>query len=114
MSQDAEGHAAALAPLEGELLALEEQERQAESWGMALTAVSRALTEGRRRLWEEAARKLGALLAAPAAFQGEHFLQVSWPCTCTLSASSCRASAGRTMGMSPSVARMAWHPRRLG
>lgn len=55
---------------------LEERAREAEAWGAALTGVSQSLTEGRRRLWEEAARKLGALLAAPAAFQGEHFLQV--------------------------------------
>ena len=63
-------------PLELETAALQAQEREAASWGDALAGVSQSLTEGRRRLWEEAARKLGALLAAPAAFQGEHFLQV--------------------------------------
>lgn len=62
--------------LEAEAAAVREKEQEAEAWGQALTGVARALSEGRRRLWEEAARKLGALLAAPAAFQGEHFLQV--------------------------------------
>ena len=38
--------------------------------------VAEALSAGRRWLWDEAARKVAILLAAPAAFQGEHFLQV--------------------------------------
>lgn len=37
--------------------------------------VEEGLKAGRRWLWDEASRKVGMLLAAPAAFQGEHFLQ---------------------------------------
>lgn len=39
--------------------------------------VEEGLNAGRRWLWDEASRKVGMLLAAPAAFQGEHFLQAS-------------------------------------
>ena len=46
-------------------------------WGEALLRVAEGLTSGRRWLWDEAARKVAMLLAAPAAFQGEHFLQVT-------------------------------------
>lgn len=46
-------------------------------WGEALMQVEEGLNAGRRWLWDEASRKVGMLLAAPAAFQGEHFLQAS-------------------------------------
>ena len=46
-------------------------------WGEVLKVVQSGLVNGRRFLWDEAARKIGILLASPAAFEGEHFLQVS-------------------------------------
>lgn len=46
-------------------------------WGAALVCVADSLHEGRRHLWDEAARRVATLLAAPGAFQGEHFLQVN-------------------------------------
>ncbi len=50
-------------------------------WGDALLRVEEGLSAGRRWLWDEASRKVGALIAAPSAFQGEHFLQVKpLPC----------------------------------
>lgn len=39
--------------------------------------VQDGLAAGRRWLWDEAARKIGILLSAPSAFEGEHFQQVS-------------------------------------
>ncbi len=54
----------------------EEREGEEARWGEALMQVAEALNAGRRWLWDEAARKVAILLAAPAAFQGEHFLQV--------------------------------------
>ena len=45
-------------------------------WGDALMRVEEGLAAGRRWLWDEASRRVGVLLAAPSAFQGEHFLQV--------------------------------------
>ena len=39
--------------------------------------VQEGLAAGRRWLWDEAARKIGILLSAPSAFEGEHFQQVS-------------------------------------
>ena len=48
-------------------------------WSEALERVAEGLSAGRRWLWDEAARKVGILLAAPAAFEGEHFLQ-AWLC----------------------------------
>lgn len=41
-------------------------------------AVHTGLLSGRRLIWEEAARRIGVLLSSPAAFEGEHFLQVGW------------------------------------
>ena len=38
--------------------------------------VQEGLAAGRRWLWDEAARKIGILLSAPSAFEGEHFQQV--------------------------------------
>ncbi len=45
-------------------------------WGDALLRVEEGLNAGKRWLWDEASRKVGTLIAAPSAFQGEHFLQV--------------------------------------
>ena len=45
--------------------------------GEALLKVQEGLINGRKWLWDEAARKLGTLLSSPAAFEGEHFLQVN-------------------------------------
>ena len=47
------------------------------AWGEALMSVSEGLTSGKRWIWDEAARKVATLLSSPAAFQGEHFLQVT-------------------------------------
>ena len=44
-------------------------------WSEALVSVAESMTSGKRWIWDEAARKVATLLAAPAAFQGEHFLQ---------------------------------------
>ena len=51
-------------------------------WGDALLRVEEGLSAGRRWLWDEASRKAGTLIAAPSAFQGEHFLQVPCPPRC--------------------------------
>ena len=63
-------------------------------WGDALLRVEEGLNAGRRWLWDEASRKVGTLIAAPSAFQGEHFLQVppspghaAQTCCCTLTGS---------------------------
>ena len=56
---------------------LEEQEQQGMAIGEALLKVQEGLINGRKWLWDEAARKLGMLLSSPAAFEGEHFLQVN-------------------------------------
>ena len=45
-------------------------------WGAVLRAVHAGLVGGRAQIWEEAARWLGVLLSSPAAFEGEHFMQV--------------------------------------
>ncbi|KAK2075778.1 hypothetical protein QBZ16_001519 [Prototheca wickerhamii] len=50
--------------------------RAEAAYGAALRAVRDALVAGRSLVWEEVARRLSALLASPAAFEGEHFLQV--------------------------------------
>ncbi|KAI7841037.1 hypothetical protein COHA_005265 [Chlorella ohadii] len=58
---------------------LEEVEARASDeseWGAVLQAVHAGLLGGRRLIWEEAARRIGLLLSTPAAFEGEHFLQV--------------------------------------
>lgn len=41
-----------------------------------LQAVHAGLLAGRQLIWDEAARRIGVLLSSPAAFEGEHFLQV--------------------------------------
>ncbi len=55
---------------------LEQQEHAAMLQAEALLKVQEGLVNGRKWLWDEAARKLGTLLSSPAAFEGEHFLQV--------------------------------------
>ena len=57
-------------------------------WGDALLRVEEGLNAGKRWLWDEASRKVGTLIAAPSAFQGEHFLQVL--CSLGFSALTCR------------------------
>ena len=41
-----------------------------------LAALQLELAAGRALLWEDVARRVGVLLQAPAAFSGEHFVQV--------------------------------------
>ena len=58
---------------------LEEVEAKAsdeQEWGAVLQAVHDGLLAGRQLIWEEATRRIGILLSSPAAFEGEHFLQV--------------------------------------
>lgn len=58
---------------------LEEVEARASDeaeWGQVLAAVHGGLLSGRQLIWEEVARRVGVLLSSPAAFEGEHFLQV--------------------------------------
>ena len=57
------------------LLRLDQQERQHIKLAEAMLKVQEGLVNGRKWLWDEAARKLGTLLSSPAAFEGEHFLQ---------------------------------------
>ncbi len=57
----------------------QEVERAEEAemvWGEVLQAVGGGLQAARSFLWDGASRKLSTLLASPAAFEGEHFLQV--------------------------------------
>ena len=58
------------------LQVLEQQEHAAMMQAEALLKVQEGLVNGCKWLWDEAARKLGTLLSSPAAFEGEHFLQV--------------------------------------
>lgn len=51
-------------------------EREERQWGEVLRIVHGGLERGRIYLWDEAARKIGILLSAQSAFEGEHFLQV--------------------------------------
>ena len=82
------------APLSEQLAGLEERGEEEEIWGQALFHVSEGLTAGRRWLWDEASRKISVLLASPAAFAGEHFLQA-----CACPPSSCpHVSAQETTG----------------
>lgn len=55
---------------------VELREAAEREWGDALVAVANGLRGGRLLLWDEVARRVGALLASPAAWEGEHFLQV--------------------------------------
>ena len=59
---------------------LEEVEARASDeaeWGAVLSAVHAGLLGGRALIWDEVARRIAVLLSSPAAFEGEHFLQVS-------------------------------------
>jgi hypothetical protein len=59
---------------------LEEVEARASDeaeWGTVLSAVHAGLLGGRALIWDEVARRIAVLLSSPAAFEGEHFLQVS-------------------------------------
>lgn len=47
-----------------------------ESWADLMASVGRQLAAGRSALWAGAAPRLALLLSSPAAFSGEHFLQV--------------------------------------
>ncbi len=55
--------------------AAEQREANERDWGEALRAVAAGLRGGRRLLWDDVGRRVGVLLAAPAAWEGEHFLQ---------------------------------------
>ena len=58
---------------------LEEVEARASDeaeWGAVLSAVHAGLLGGRALIWDEVARRIAVLLSSPAAFEGEHFLQV--------------------------------------
>jgi hypothetical protein len=55
--------------------AVEQREAGERDWGEALRAVAAGLRGGRRLLWDDVGRRVGVLLAAPAAWEGEHFLQ---------------------------------------
>ncbi|KAL4422269.1 hypothetical protein ABPG75_008466 [Micractinium tetrahymenae] len=59
-----------------ELEELEAKASDEAEWGTVLQAVHAGLLSGRKLIWEEAARRIGVLLSSPAAFEGEHFLQV--------------------------------------
>lgn len=66
---------------EPEALVQVRQEHESEAvWGETLLKVSEALSNGRKWVWDEAGRKVSLLLSSPAAFQGEHFLQVPTFC----------------------------------
>ena len=82
-------------------------------WGDALLRVEEGLNAGRRWLWDEASRKAGTLIAAPSAFQGEHFLQV-YPFPIRPKTWHHVAVAGATKNSQPSqipcmACNLAWH-----
>ena len=54
----------------------QEEPSEAEAWGALLEATSEGLRGGQLFLWNEAARKVEALLGCSAAFDGEPFAQV--------------------------------------
>ena len=56
---------------------LEQQEREEVEWGEVLQVVHSGLVATRRLLWDEAERKIIALLSSSSAFEGDHFLQVT-------------------------------------
>lgn len=59
-----------------EMKEVETKASDEEEWGEVLRVVHAGLLAGRQLIWEEAARRIGILLNSPAAFEGEHFLQV--------------------------------------
>ncbi|EIE20688.1 hypothetical protein COCSUDRAFT_57256 [Coccomyxa subellipsoidea C-169] len=61
----------ALAELQG----LEWREAEEVEWGDVLRVSQRGMWASRGFLWEEAARNIACLLACPAAWDGDHFLQ---------------------------------------
>ena len=63
-----------------QLQRLQQEEKKNLETAEALLKVQEGLTNGRKWLWDEAARKLGTLLSSSAAFEGQHFLQVSKHC----------------------------------
>lgn len=53
---------------------------QAEAgWAATVGGLAAQLEGGRSRLWQDVAQRIAVLLAAPAAFNGEHFVQVPPP-----------------------------------
>ena len=56
---------------------LEWREAEEVEWGDVLRVSQRGMWASRGFLWEEAARNVACLLACPAAWDGDHFLQVS-------------------------------------
>ncbi|BDA42201.1 probable Syndetin [Coccomyxa sp. Obi] len=60
-----------------ELQGLEWREAEEVEWGDVLRVSQRGMWASRGFLWEEAARNVACLLACPAAWDGDHFLQVS-------------------------------------
>ena len=68
------------ATLQYSVQALEDRERDEVEWGEVLHAAHSGLTASRRLLWDEAERKIIALLSSSSAFEGDHFLQVGCPC----------------------------------
>lgn len=63
----------------GSLKGLEWREAEEVEWGEVLRVSQRGMWAARGFLWEEAARSVAALLACPAAWEGDHFLQVGRP-----------------------------------
>ncbi len=57
---------------------LDQRRDNARAFGLALRAAHEGLQSGRQAVWDQAANVLGVILSAPAAFEGEHFLQVRW------------------------------------
>lgn len=55
---------------------LEGKERAELEWGQVLQTIASGLADARRLMWDEAARKISALLSSQAGYEGEHFLQV--------------------------------------
>jgi hypothetical protein len=64
------------------------------------------LAAGRAALWEDVARRVGVLLSAPAAFAGEHFVQVriqgvrvGGHAAALMSGLNCRAAGKKTANL---------------
>lgn len=66
---------------------------QAEAgWAATVGGLAAQLEGGRSRLWQDVAQRIAVLLAAPAAFNGEHFVQVPPPFPSPLAHQPCPAS----------------------
>ena len=61
---------------------VEAREAGEREWGEALQVVTAGLRSGRWLLWDEVARRVGLLISSPAAWDGEHFLQVMLSAGC--------------------------------